>query len=157
MSRLDSFIRRLTAQRDVLDHLCPTLPEGGVLELGLGNGRTYDHLRERLPGRRIVAFDRTLAAHARSRPADEDLVLGEISETARRFAGFGAALVHADIETAYEEIDAETRRWLSPLMPTLLRPGGVAASGLALDDPRLVPLDLPPGVPADRYFIYRRA
>ena len=35
--------------------------EGPVLELGLGNGRTFDHLRERLPGRRIVAFDRALS------------------------------------------------------------------------------------------------
>ena len=124
--------------------------------VGLGNGRTYDHLREALPDRRIVAFDRALVAHERSRPAPEDLVLGEIAETAVRFSGFEAALVHADIETAYDLIDAETRRWLSLLMPDLLRLGGLAASGLALDHPRLQRLDLPPGVPSDRYFIYRR-
>src|SRR5205814_1894331 len=65
MSRLDSFIRRITAQRATLDHICSLIGhfDGPVLELGLGNGRTYDHLRERLPGRRIIAFDRALVAH----------------------------------------------------------------------------------------------
>ncbi|MBM3542582.1 MAG: hypothetical protein FJX51_11085, partial [Alphaproteobacteria bacterium] len=65
MSRLDSFIRRLQAQRACLDHaamLVRDLP-GPVLEFGLGNGRTYDHLRETFPGREIFAFDRQVAAH----------------------------------------------------------------------------------------------
>ena len=158
MSRLDSFIRRVTAQRDVLDHVCARIAglDGPVLELGLGNGRTFDHLRRAMPERRIVAFDRALVAHRSSIPPEDDLVLGEISETAQRFAGIGAVLVHADIETAYADIDAETRRWLARLMPLLLQPGGLAASGLALDDAALEPVALPPGVPADRYFIYRR-
>ena len=50
MSRLDSFRRRLTAQIDGLNWAADNLPDmGDVLELGLGNGRTYDHLREHLP------------------------------------------------------------------------------------------------------------
>ena len=158
MSRLDSFIRRVSAQRDVLNHVCDlvAMREGPVLELGLGNGRTYDHLRERLPGRRIVAFDRALGAHASSRPPEQDLVLGEIRATAQAFKGIGAALVHADIETAYADVDAETARWLAVLMPSLLAPGGLAASGLALPNSQLEPLSLPEGVPAERYFLYRR-
>ncbi|TGV92642.1 class I SAM-dependent methyltransferase, partial [Mesorhizobium sp. M2E.F.Ca.ET.154.01.1.1] len=77
MSRLESFIRRLTAQRDILDQVCVEVAkiEGPVIELGLGNGRTFHHLRERLPGRRIVAFDRALAAHSSSIPEPENLVL----------------------------------------------------------------------------------
>ena len=57
MSRLDSFIRRMSAQRDILNDLGPKLAAvpGLVFEFGLGSGRTYDHLREVLPGRRIVA------------------------------------------------------------------------------------------------------
>jgi hypothetical protein len=158
VSRLDSFIRRVSAQRDVLNHVCGLVArlDGPVLELGLGNGRTYDHLRERLPGRRIIAFDRALGAHANSRPPGQDLVLGEIRETAQAYKGIGAALVHADIETAYAEIDTETARWLAALMPALLARGGLAASGLALANPELEPLFLPEGVPAERYFIYRR-
>ncbi|GLS17528.1 hypothetical protein GCM10007874_05430 [Labrys miyagiensis] len=158
MSRLDSFIRRVTAQRDVLDHVCTLLAAlpGPVIELGLGNGRTFHHLREKLPGRRIIAFDRKLGAHESSVPPGEDLVLGEINETAARFAGIGAALVHADIETNYPDIDAETARWLPPLAASLLREGGIVASGLALSHPELAVLELPAGVPHERYFLYLR-
>lgn len=158
MSRLDSFIRRITAQRDILDHISAEVAqiEGTVVELGLGNGRTYDHLRERLPGRRIIAFDRALAAHRKSTPGPEDLVLGEIRETAAAMVGMQAALVHADIGTGYAEKDAMTLTWLPGLTAQLLRSGGIAASGLPLDHPELVPLVLPASVTEDRYFLYRR-
>lgn len=158
MSRLESFIRRLTAQRDVLDAIVPEVERlpGPVIELGLGNGRTFDHLRERLPGRRIVAFDRAVGAHRSSTPPEGDLVLGEIRETAAAFAGIGAALVHADIGAGYDEADAKTLEWLPDLVASLLDPGGIAASGLALEHPALEPLPLPDGVPDKRYFLYRK-
>ena len=70
--------------------------------------------------------------------------------------GCGGALVHADIETGYRTIDEETAAWLADLMPALLTPGGIAASGLALENPALERLDVPADVPADRYFLYRR-
>lgn len=158
MSRLDSFIRRVSAQRDVLNHVSTDVAdmEGPIVELGLGNGRTYDHLRERLPGRRIIAFDRALASHRLSTPAAEDLVIGEIRETAPAMAGIGAAMVHADIGTGYENKDAETLTWLPDLTARLLRSGGVAVSGLPLDHDDLIPLPLPASVPNGRYFLYRR-
>lgn len=156
-TRLESVIRRLTAQRDILDMICAAaLPEGPVLELGLGNGRTYDHLRARLPGRRIVAFDRALAAHKSSIPPAGDLVLGEIRETAERFANAEAALVHVDIGTGYEDKDARTLEWLPRLVARLLAPDGIAVSGLPLLHPALAPLPIPATVPQDRYFLYRR-
>ena len=159
MSRLDSMIRRLIAQRDILNHVAGdlTLPsDGPILEVGLGNGRTYSHLRDLFPDRRIIAFDRALNAHASSVPADGDLVLGEIAETAPAFAGLGTALVHADIGTGYPDKDAVTLTWLPALAADLLRPGGIAVSGLPLADPRLLPLPLPDGIAPDRYFLYRR-
>jgi hypothetical protein len=158
MSRLESFIRRLTAQRDILDMVCRDLPlqDGPVIELGLGNGRTYDHLRERLPGRRIIAFDRVNAANLRSLPAEGDLILGEISETAKAFAGIDAALVHADIGSGYDDLDAMNLRWLPQLTVDLLAPSGIAASGVPLDHPDLAPLPLPEGIRPGRYFLYRR-
>lgn len=159
MSRLDSFIRRLTAQRDILNHVCAEVAamQGPVMELGLGNGRTFNHLREKLPGRRIVAFDRALAAHASSIPPENDLLLGEIRETAARFVGIEAALVHADIGTGYDDKDAITLTWLPQLTAGLLRAGGLAVSGLPLEHPALDRLPTPASVPPDRYFIYRRA
>ena len=60
MSRLERFIRRLRAQRacpDAAESLVRDL-EGPVLEFGLGNGRTYDHLRQRFPDREIFVFER---------------------------------------------------------------------------------------------------
>ena len=122
MSRLESFIRRLAAQRDILDMICREIPllDGPVIELGLGNGRTYDHLRERLPGRRIIAFDRACGAHRASMPPEGDLVLGEIRETAAAFVGIGAALVHADIGSGYDDLDAENLKWLPELTVGLL-------------------------------------
>ncbi|MCF3642451.1 class I SAM-dependent methyltransferase [Rhizobium sp. TRM95111] len=159
MSRLDSFIRRLSAQRDILNHVADAiaLPGGPVLEIGLGNGRTFNHLREKFPGRRIVAFDRALAAHGSSVPPDEDLVIGEIRETGAGFAGCGAALVHADIGTGYDEKDAVTLTWLPQMVAAMLAPAGLAVSGLPLDEPSLAPLPLPAAVEDGRYFLYRKA
>ncbi len=157
MSRLESVIRRLTAQRDILDSVCRDIGalSGPVIELGLGNGRTFDHIRERLPGRRIIAFDRMLGAHAGSTPTEGDLVLGEIRETAAAFAGIGAALVHADIGTGYDERDAVTLTWLPDLVESLLGDNAIAVSGLPLEHPGLAPLPLPAGVPPGRYHLYR--
>ncbi|AZL59983.1 hypothetical protein EI545_14765 [Tabrizicola piscis] len=158
MSRLDSFIRRLTAQRDTLDHIARDLdlPEGAVLEIGLGNGRTYSHLRELFGDRRIVAFDRALGAHKESTPDAENLVLGEIAETAARFAGRDAALVHVDIGTGYDDRDAETLRWLPGLVVRLAGPGGIVLSGLPLERDELQPLPLPASVNPGRLYLYRR-
>ncbi len=159
MSRLDSFIRRLTAQRDILNHVKADLDlpaEGALMEVGLGNGRTFNHLRELFPERRIVAFDRAMGAHASSVPAPEDLVIGEISETAAAYIGAEAALVHADIGTGYPEKDAVTLTWLPEIAAGMLGQGGVAVSGLPLDHARLKPLPVPESVPTDRYFLYRK-
>ncbi len=61
MSRLDSMLRRLAAQRDGLNWAASLIEgkEGDALDMGLGNGRTYDHLREILNGRQgggIIQF-----------------------------------------------------------------------------------------------------
>ena len=146
MSRLESFIRRMTAQRDILDMICRDmpLPDGPVIELGLGNGRTYDHLRERLPGRRIIAFDRVNQANRKSMPPEGDLIIGEIHETARPFVGINAALVHADIGSGYDDLDELNLRWLPQLTVDLLAPSGIAASGVQLDHPSFSRCPSPP-------------
>ena len=83
MSRLDSAIRRLQAQRSCLDDAARRIAglPGIVFELGLGNGRTYDHLREVLPDREIYVFERRVAAHPDCVPPDDKLFLGNVEET----------------------------------------------------------------------------
>ncbi|MFV2054243.1 class I SAM-dependent methyltransferase [Aliiroseovarius sp. YM-037] len=159
MSRLDSFIRRLTAQRDILNHVAAELPvpeTGAILELGLGNGRTFNHLREVFAGRDIIAFDRALAAHKSSIPDPDNLILGEIEQTAKAFAGQNAALVHADIGTGYPDKDAITLKWLPELASDLLTPNGIAICGLPLETAGLQQLPLPSGIDQDRYFLYQK-
>ena len=58
MTRLDAAIRRLQAQRMCLDAAVAQIAgkPGIVLELGLGNGRSYDHLRTALPDRQIFVL-----------------------------------------------------------------------------------------------------
>ncbi|SOC35568.1 S-adenosylmethionine-dependent methyltransferase [Rhizobium subbaraonis] len=159
MSRLDSFIRRLTAQRDILNYVSEhlALPDDGVvMEIGLGNGRTFSHLRELFPDRRILAFDRACGAHASSVPEPGCLMLGEICDTGKQFETGEAALVHADIGTGYPEKDAVTLTWLPQMVVGMLAPGGIAVSGLPLDEPSLQRLEVPESVPQDRYFLYRK-
>ena len=126
------------------------------MEIGLGNGRTFNHLRELFADRRIVAFDRAMGAHASSVPDEDDLVIGEIAQTAQAYLGVEAALVHADIGTGYPEKDAVTLTWLPQLVAGMLAKGGVAVSGLPLEEKSLNPLPIPASVPADRYFLYRK-
>jgi hypothetical protein len=161
MSRLDSFIRRMQAQRDVLD-AAPALIEGlpgPILELGLGNGRTYDHLRCLFPDREIYVFERHLAAHPDCVPAPPYLIEGDIRFTLPnaldRLPG-PAALVHNDIGTGDACANAEIAMWLSRTLPSLVRESGVIVSDQPLAHARLSPLPVPATLPADRYFLYRR-
>lgn len=160
MSRLDSMIRRMSAQRACLDAVAAAIADlpGPVLELGLGNGRTYDHLRERLPGREILVFDRVLAAHPDCVPPAELLYLGELEQTlprARERIGATAALAHADLGSGRPEQDRAVAALLFRLLPPLMRPGALVVSDQELGAPAFDPEPLPQGVPPGRYFLYR--
>jgi hypothetical protein len=162
MSRLDSAIRRLQAQRACLDHaasLVANVP-GPVVELGLGNGRTFDHLRQLLPGREIFAFDRQLAAHPDCIPDAAHLVLGDFADTlptALQRIGARAALIHADTGTGEAARNARLAAWLAPRLAALAAPGGIILSDQELAGIAAEALPLPDGVSAGRYFFYRRA
>ena len=161
MSRLDSFIRRLLAQRACLDFACAAISDlpGPVLELGLGNGRTFDHLRERLPEREIFVFEREPRPHPSCWPEPRYLVRGDLEQTlpqAQRWLSGRVALAHADLGTGDEERNQRLASWLSRALPPLLRPRAIVVSDQALEAPQLEPLPLPEGVQPGRYFLYRR-
>ncbi len=160
MSRLDSFIRRLEAQRACLDHAAQAIRDlpGPVLELGLGNGRTYDHLRARLPDRDIYVFDRRVAAHPDCVPPPDKMILGDLRETlvgAEARLARSAALAHMDVATGEVAASLELAAALAPLLARLLRPGAVVVSEPPLDVPGWTALPLPKLVSRGRYHLYR--
>ena len=160
MSRLDSFIARMQAQRDCLNFLKPRIDgiAGPILEVGLGNGRTYDHLRDLFPGRDIYVFERKVAAHPDCIPPDDRLFLGDADKTlaeAARKLGATAALIHTDLGTGDHEATVARGKWLGPALDTLAASGGYVLANQPLDVARWQLQPEPPGVPKDRYFLYR--
>jgi len=162
MTRLDSAIRRLQAQRALLDWASQDIGDrpGLVLELGLGNGRTFDHLRSRLPDREIFAFERCLAVHPDCLPAAGHLVAGDILDTLPPFLDEHgprcAALIHADIGSGDDAENGRLARKLSPLLAPLLAPGALFLADRAFDLPACDDISGETGVEIGRYFVYRQ-
>jgi hypothetical protein len=160
VSRLDSFIRRLEAQRACLDlaaHLVQEL-DGDVLELGLGNGRTYDHLRQLFPDRKIYVCERRVAAHPDCVPPAELLLLGDMRDTlkrARQLLENRVALAHLDPATGDGAASRALAAELTALIMPLLRSGGVLVSEPAIACDQLSPIPLPESVAPGRYNLYQ--
>ncbi len=161
MSRLDLFIDRMVSQRACLEYasaLTADLP-GAVFELGLGNGRTYHHLREIMPEREIYVFERAVASHPKSIPPEEKQVLGDVFDTLpMALERFGAtvSLVHADFgghDAAKNNIFA---RRISPFIEPIISPGGLMVSSDRMYFEELKEMRLPPGAVPGRCFIYQR-
>jgi hypothetical protein len=161
VSRLDIFVDRLLSQRACLAQaaaLIASVP-GPVFELGLGNGRTYDHLREILPGRDIWVFERAVASHPASTPPADRLILGDVRDTLpEALVRFGAtvALAHADLGGHDAGKNDAFARLVSPLIEPLLAPGGVMVSSDRMYFNGLEEQPLPQGAVPGRCFIYRR-
>ena len=160
MSRLDSFIRRLEAQRDCLSQAARLVGEipGPVLELGLGNGRTYDHLRALLPGRPIFVFDRQIAAHPNCVPDATHMILGDIRDTLPRAGdrvGEAAALAHCDMGTGDEAQNATLAAFMAEYLPPLMARGGIVVSDQEIAMRGTDVLPPPFGVKVGRYFMRR--
>ena len=157
MSRLDSMLRRLTAQRDGLNWAAEQIAgtPGDVLDMGLGNGRTYDHLREVLSDRRIWVIDRVLQCHPSCEPPAEDFLQGEAEPMLERLAGENhrIALAHYDFGFGIKEKDVAEAAALSPAIATVMTPGGIIVSGQPLVG--FEELSGPEGIPPGRYLFYR--
>ena len=148
------------AQRDCLEmatRLIRDVP-GPVLELGLGNGRTYDHLRTLFPEREIFVFDRQVSAHPDCIPDDAHMIIGEVMQTlhsALSRIGTRAAMVHSDISSADK---AESRRQASALvrlLGPLLAPGAIVVSDQDMAAAGWLDAALPEGIAPGRYYMYR--
>lgn len=157
MSRLDSMLRRLSAQRDGLNWAAAQIAgqPGEVLDMGLGNGRTYDHLREILPDRRIRVMDRVLACHPSCTPPKADFLQGEAEPMLTRLANEGAQVIlaHYDFGRGIKEEDVAEAARLSPLIARVLAPGALLVSGQPLVG--FEQISGPDTIARDRYLFYR--
>ena len=150
----------MTAQRDCLDAAAAMIAgrPGPILELGLGNARTYDHLLQLFPDREIFVFDRRVGDGVQPRPDDDPLILGDFSDTLVQAAGrFGrrAMLAHADTGSGDRAATARQSAWLGPALRPLLAEGAIVVSDQPLTADGLAVLAPPRTVPEGRYFMYR--
>ena len=161
VSRLDLFIDRMVSQRACLDYAITrtaSMP-GPIFELGLGNGRTFHHLRQRVRNRDIYVFERAVASHPDSTPDEDRLILGDVRETLpASVARFGAtaSLIHADLGGHNRAKNDIFARFVSPLIEPLLASGGLMVSSDRMYFDTLTELPLPEGAVPGRCFIYRR-
>ncbi len=160
MSRLDSFIRRVSAQRDCLNMAKDMIVDvpGPILELGLGNGRTFDHLRELFPDREIFVFDQRVAAHPDCIPDEDHMIIGDVTETLKRALnriGAQAALAHCDIGSSRRDLKAKLVSTIAPLVDALMAPGGLVCSDQEYSVSNWEAQPLPEGVNPGRYYINR--
>jgi hypothetical protein len=162
VSRLESAIRRLMAQKSTLDWAAAEVAgrDGPVLELGLGNGRTYDHLRHILPNRPIYVFEREVAAHPDCVPPDDHLFLGDVMESlplAAAILGPVAVLAHVDIGSGDKDASVALGARVAPLLAPLLAPGAIVVSDQPLPLQGARQLPLPDGVQPGRIHLLRTA
>ena len=157
MSRLDSMLRRLSAQRDGLNWAADLIKDqpGDVLDLGLGNGRTCDHLREIMPDRRIWVIDRVLQPHPSCIPPEEDFLEGEAEPMLDKLAELGAQiqLAHYDLGFGVKEKDVAEAAKLSVPLAKVMAPGGILVSGQPLVG--FQQITGPDSIAPDRYLFYR--
>jgi hypothetical protein len=158
LSRLDSVIRRLKAQRSCLNAAAAMISarQGIVLELGLGNGRTFDHLRSRLPDHEIFVFDRQVAAHPDSTPDADHLILGDLKLTLHelqlRFRN-SVVLVHSDVGTGDAASNAILAEFVGAALVPMLAPNAVVVSDQAIKILGAAAIELPRDVQLGRYFM----
>lgn len=160
MSRLESFLRRMNAQRDLLDaaaELCRDI-EGPIVDLGIGNGRTLDHLAALFPDRRVFAFGDFIHSAIDVLPPPEQVVVGNIRDTlpfALPRLGERAALVHNDLGSADAVGNAATAAWLAPAIEAVARPDAIVVTSFLLPFRNYVALPLPPTVQPGRYHLLK--
>lgn len=160
-SRLEKTLFRLQAQHACLAWAFQAIEgrTGVVAELGLGHGRTYDHLRNLLPEREIFVFDRANDAYPDCQPPEKYLVLGEVKDTVPAMydrLGGKVVLANTDLGSFDKASNRAVAAMVSEVLPPLMAPGGIVMSDLELNLPDYERIPLPSAAPADAYCLYRK-
>jgi hypothetical protein len=157
VSRLDRNLIRLRAQKHFLERAAELVAQvpGPVLEIGLGSGRTYDHLRHCLPNRPIYVFDTEPPGASAVAPAAKHFVLGDIQDTlpgARDWLPGPAALIHSDVGSHDQRANLRLNEFIAGWLPELMSPRGIFVCNTPI--PRLQRLEDGPGDLKDAYHMY---
>jgi len=161
MSRLEDLIHRFTVQKSHLDRaiaLCKDI-EGLVIEVGLGSGRSFDHLREKLNNNPIFTFDYRVETHPGCAPREEQCILGDIEETLPKFSNSRsgqAALIHMDIGTKKYDEDIVLYQKLTPAIIKLMAPKALLVSDRPISDQSLKELEPFGANHPWKYFSYQK-
>jgi hypothetical protein len=160
MSRLDSVIRRLTAQKKALEWAANNIVDldGVVVELGLGNGRTYDHLRELLVNRDIYVFEREIAAHPDCIPERDFQFLGDFRDSlpsAIKKLGVNVILAHLDIGTGEKKESVQLAQHIAPSILKLLKPNAIIISDQEVNAWSAMLIEPLLNIPRGRIFVYQ--
>lgn len=165
MTRLDGFIRRLAAQIACLDAASAAVSSlpGVVYELGLGNGRTYDHLRKRMPDRVIIVFEcdlETLRQYTNQHRSgllayvgDAETILAEPSGC--HLALEPVVLVHNDLGDWDQDAHVERSARIFGLLMPRLSDGAIVVSRVPVAHAALATVDIPDGIRKDKYYMYK--
>ena len=162
ISRLEKLLYRLEAQHACLAWAFKEIGgrTGIVFELGLGLGRSFDHLRRNMPDREIYVFERKLHSYPDCTPDASHIFLGELAatlpEAVPRFKG-QVVLAHSDVGSFEAGHNAQMSELVSRALPAALAPGAIILSDLPLEIAGAEPLPLPKGAREDRYYAYRFA
>jgi len=161
LSRLEKTLFRLQAQAACLDWAFAEIAgrPGPVVELGLGLGRTFSHLRRHLPEREIHVFDRINNAYEDCQPPPGFLHLGEIEATLARLRERlegKVVLANADLGSHDRALNQVVSAMSARLLPSLMAPRGIIMSDLPLELESFETVPLPPGAREGRYYLYRR-
>jgi len=163
ISRLEKTLFRLEAQHACLTWAFDEIADipGPIFELGLGLGRSFNHMRLKLGPRAkdIIVFEREVRCYPDCRPDDEQLVIGNLDETlpaaAKKHAG-KVVLAHSDVGSMDKKHNAMMSGLVSNNLGPALAPGAIVMSDLPLDIPGCVPQPLPGNAREGRYYLYRK-
>tara|TARA_Y100001933_G_scaffold60140_1_gene60265 strand:+ start:82 stop:495 length:414 start_codon:yes stop_codon:yes gene_type:complete len=124
---------------------------GVVLEFGLGNGRTFDHMRKLLP-------QRDIAAHPDCIPHPAFQFIGDFRDSIPRAIeqlGRSAALAHLDIGTGQKNTSLALASKITPCIEKLLCVNAIVVSEQEVERWRSYKLQLPAGISENRIHLYR--
>ncbi len=160
MSRLESAIRRLQSQKFCIEYaseLIADLP-GVILEIGLGNGRTYDHIKKVFPERKIFVFEKSVQAHPDCIPPDKYLYEGSFENTLYEFkknVSDPIILAHFDIGSGDKSESLKRAKSLSVILSNIIDINGILVGDQSLSSKFFSELQPPNGVVIGRYFMYK--